>query len=112
MFTSTSTVVFKTFACDDQAVEGESYLRADYSLSCNTVTHTWYKVYAGVMIVVRANPRVVVVAVVRPGVRCFLLMSSTLGWGAVYPPPPADPPPPGARCRACGQPRLFIEHMC
>ncbi|CAN0013328.1 unnamed protein product, partial [Ectocarpus sp. 6 AP-2014] len=52
VFTSTSTVVFKTFACDDQAVEGESYLRADYSLSCNTVTHTWYKVYAGIMIVV------------------------------------------------------------
>ncbi|CAN0047697.1 unnamed protein product, partial [Ectocarpus fasciculatus] len=52
VFTSTSTVVFKTFACDDQAVEGESYLRADYSLSCNTTTHTWYKVYAGIMIVV------------------------------------------------------------
>ncbi|CAN0475629.1 unnamed protein product, partial [Ectocarpus sp. 12 AP-2014] len=52
VFTSTSTVVFKTFACDDQAVEGESYLRADYSLSCKTDTHTWYKVYAGVMIVV------------------------------------------------------------
>eukprot|EP00752_Nemacystus_decipiens_P008148 g7287.t1 len=52
VFTSTSTVVFKTFACDGEAVEGESFLRADYSLSCNTTRHTWYKVYAGIMIVV------------------------------------------------------------
>ena len=56
VFTSTSTVVFKTFACDEEAVEGKSFLRADYSLSCNTAEHTWYKVYAGVMIVVRKQP--------------------------------------------------------
>ena len=53
VLTSTSTVVFQTLACDEEAVEGESYLRADYSLSCNTAEHTWYKMYAAVMIVVR-----------------------------------------------------------
>lgn len=52
VFTSTSTVVFTTFACDDGAVEGESYLRADYGISCNTDKHVWYKVYAGIMILV------------------------------------------------------------
>eukprot|EP00903_Cladosiphon_okamuranus_P020453 g18773.t1 len=52
VFTSTSTIAFKTFACDEEAVEGESFLRADYSLSCNTTKHTWYEVYAGFMILV------------------------------------------------------------
>ena len=52
MFTSTSTVVFKTFACDESAVEGKSYLRADYSISCDTNLHTFFKVYSGLMIVV------------------------------------------------------------
>lgn len=52
VFTSTSTVVFETFACDRDAVKGESYLRADYRLSCNSPRHTWYEVYAGFMIAV------------------------------------------------------------
>ena len=52
MFTSASTVVFKTFGCDNSVVEGESYLRADYSISCQTATHTLYKVYAGFMLLV------------------------------------------------------------
>lgn len=52
VLTSTSTVVFQIFACDDQAVEGESYLRADYSLSCNSSGRMWYQIYAGVMILV------------------------------------------------------------
>lgn len=55
VFTSTSTTAFKTFPCDNEAVEGESYLRADYSLSCNAERHLWYKVYAGIMIVVSAQ---------------------------------------------------------
>ncbi|CAM9212963.1 unnamed protein product, partial [Hapterophycus canaliculatus] len=46
VFTSTSTVVFETFACDNEAVKGESYLRADYNLSCDSAEHTWYRVYA------------------------------------------------------------------
>eukprot|EP00752_Nemacystus_decipiens_P008150 g7289.t1 len=52
VLTSTSTVVFQIFACDEEAVEGESYLRADYSLSCDAKRRMWYKVYAGVMILV------------------------------------------------------------
>lgn len=52
VFTSTSTTVFKTFACDDEAVAGESFLRADYTLSCKTETHTFFRVYAGLMILV------------------------------------------------------------
>lgn len=52
MFTSTSTTAFKTFPCDEEVVEGESYLRADYSLSCNAARHTYFRVYAGIMIVV------------------------------------------------------------
>lgn len=52
MFTSVSTAVFKTFACDDDVVIGESYLRADYSISCNTRVHTFFKIYAGFMILV------------------------------------------------------------
>ncbi|CAM9644386.1 unnamed protein product [Ectocarpus sp. 13 AM-2016] len=84
VFISTSTMAFKTFACDDEAVEGESYLRADYSIQCHTDKHTWYKVYAGVMIMVypvgipilyafilwqnreSLNPRVETGAVVNP----------------------------------------------
>lgn len=53
VFTSSSTLVFKIFACDTQAVEGESYLRADYGISCNTDKYTYFRIYAGVMIVVR-----------------------------------------------------------
>ncbi|CAM9194141.1 unnamed protein product [Ectocarpus fasciculatus] len=52
VFISTSTMAFKTFACDDEAVEGESYLRADYGIQCHTDKHGWYKLYAGVMIMV------------------------------------------------------------
>ncbi|CAN0531969.1 unnamed protein product, partial [Laminaria digitata] len=36
VFTSASTAAFKIFACDYDVVEGESYLRADYSISCNS----------------------------------------------------------------------------
>ena len=52
VFTSTSTTAFKTFPCDDEVVEGESFLRADYSLSCNAPRHMYFRVYAGIMIVV------------------------------------------------------------
>lgn len=55
VFTSTSTIVFKTFACDNIVVEGESYLREDYRLSCKSTTHTYFMIYAGVMIVVSSK---------------------------------------------------------
>lgn len=52
VFTSSSTITFKTFACDDEVVHGESYLRADYSLSCETNLHIFFQVYAALMILV------------------------------------------------------------
>lgn len=52
MFTSTSTVVFKTFACDKDVVGGKRYLRADYSISCDTGLHKFFEVYSGLMIAV------------------------------------------------------------
>ena len=57
MFTSTSTVAFKTFPCDTEVVEGESYLRADYSISCKSKLHIFFQIYAGVMILVRRPAR-------------------------------------------------------
>lgn len=53
VFTSASTTVFKTFACDKKAVDGKSYLREDYSLSCSSKAHMFFMVYAGLMIGVR-----------------------------------------------------------
>ncbi|CAM9737553.1 unnamed protein product, partial [Laminaria digitata] len=50
VFTSVSTVVFKVFACDDGVVDGESYLRVDYSISCKSNLHMFFQVYAGLMI--------------------------------------------------------------
>lgn len=52
VFTSTSTIAFEAFSCDEEAVAGESFLRADYRVSCNTTKHKWYMAYAGIMIVV------------------------------------------------------------
>ncbi|CAN0314298.1 unnamed protein product, partial [Laminaria digitata] len=50
VFTSASTVAFTTFSCDDNVVEGESYLRADFSISCQSRMHTFFEIYAGLMI--------------------------------------------------------------
>lgn len=52
VFTSTSSVVLKTFACDDDVEGGASYLREDYSISCETSLHKFFKLYAGVIILV------------------------------------------------------------
>lgn len=52
VFTSASILVFKTFACDDAAVDGKSFLRADYSISCQSRWHTFFICYAGLMILV------------------------------------------------------------
>ncbi|CAN0546177.1 unnamed protein product, partial [Laminaria digitata] len=52
VFTSASTAAFKTFACDDGIGEGKSYLRADYSLSCKSNLHLFFRVYSGLMILV------------------------------------------------------------
>ncbi|CAM9298466.1 unnamed protein product [Laminaria digitata] len=52
VFTSASSTVLKTFACDDNVVEGESYLRADYNISCKSPLHAGFMLYAGLMILV------------------------------------------------------------
>ena len=44
--------MLKTYACDDNVVEGEIYLRVDYSVSCGTTLHRIFKIYAGFMILV------------------------------------------------------------
>jgi hypothetical protein len=50
IYSTVSTVVFQTFACDYLEDTKVSLLRADYSVSCDTDKHTAYKVYAAVMI--------------------------------------------------------------
>lgn len=39
--------IFHTFGCDD--LDDGAYLRADYSIFCLTPRHSWYKVYALIM---------------------------------------------------------------
>jgi hypothetical protein len=51
IYSTVSTVIFQTFACDTLAT-GDSYLRADYSISCTTSKHKWYRLYSGIMILV------------------------------------------------------------
>ena len=58
MFTTASTTVIKTFACDEIAVKGERFLRADYSLSCQADKHAYYSAYAMVMVLVSDYPTV------------------------------------------------------
>lgn len=52
IFTSTSTVIFKTFVCDMDVLPGRGFLRSDYGLECFTPTHILYRIYAGIMIIV------------------------------------------------------------
>ena len=52
VFTSASTAAFKIFACDDDVVDGESFLRADFSISCKSGMYTFFQVYAVLMILV------------------------------------------------------------
>lgn len=58
VFTSVSTLIFRTFACDNNAMSGRSFLTADYSISCDSNTHTVFEVYAGLMILVRYDTEV------------------------------------------------------
>lgn len=50
IYSSVSFTVFQTFACE--TLDDKTYLRADYSLSCSTSTHTAWKFYACLMIVI------------------------------------------------------------
>jgi hypothetical protein len=55
IYSTVSTTVFQTFACDtidDSATTKTSYLRADYSIQCGTAEHTLYRVYASIMVII------------------------------------------------------------
>jgi hypothetical protein len=51
IYSAVSTVVFQTFACDYLKDTKESWLRADYSISCDTDTHAVFRKYAIFMVV-------------------------------------------------------------
>ncbi|CAM9198462.1 unnamed protein product [Ectocarpus sp. 12 AP-2014] len=51
LYSSVSFNIFQTFVCDTLDT-GVAYLRADYSLTCHTGTHTAMRVYAGFFILV------------------------------------------------------------
>ena len=51
IYSPVSYKIFQTFSCD-KLDDGNSYLRADYSLSCWTPRHQWYKAYALIMVCV------------------------------------------------------------
>jgi hypothetical protein len=52
IYSTVSTTVFQTFACDAIEGTGTSYLRADYSTQCGTHEHMLYRLYAAFMILV------------------------------------------------------------
>lgn len=41
--------IFQTFSCDELD-DGNTYVRADYNLSCSDPRHSWYEAYALVMV--------------------------------------------------------------
>ncbi|KAJ8599581.1 hypothetical protein CTAYLR_004684, partial [Chrysophaeum taylorii] len=55
VYTSSATTILRTFNCDSDFDTNRerntvSFLRSDYSVSCNTQTHTIYVIYAWVMV--------------------------------------------------------------
>ncbi len=53
VYSSVSSVLFKTFACEDLD-DGKNYLRADYRVECDSPTHRNAQLYAGFMVVLYA----------------------------------------------------------
>ncbi|CAM9486398.1 unnamed protein product [Discosporangium mesarthrocarpum] len=51
LYSTVSTVIFQTFTCDNLD-DGESYLRADYRITCGTDAHRAHVIYASWMILV------------------------------------------------------------
>ncbi|CAM9993418.1 unnamed protein product, partial [Choristocarpus tenellus] len=52
LYSTVSTVIFQTFSCDDLEDVGQSYLRADYTISCGTKRHKAHIIYAAFMVLV------------------------------------------------------------
>ena len=50
VYSSVSSVVFQMFACD-KLDNGKSYLRADYTIECDSDKHRALQIYAGLMII-------------------------------------------------------------
>ena len=50
VYSSVSSVVFQMFACD-KLDTGKSYLRADYTIECDSDKHRALQIYAGLMII-------------------------------------------------------------
>lgn len=50
-YATVSHAIFETFVCDNLD-DGESYLRADYSLKCTTTQHTAFRIYAALMVLI------------------------------------------------------------
>ena len=51
VYSPVSYKIFQIFGCDELD-DGDSYLRADYSLSCKTSRHSWHNAYALTMVLV------------------------------------------------------------
>lgn len=51
VYATVSHTILETFVCDTLD-DGNSYLRADYSLTCTTARHVGFQVYAALMVVV------------------------------------------------------------
>lgn len=49
VYSPVSYKIFQEFACDELD-DGQSYLRADYSITCETSRHGWYEIYASIMV--------------------------------------------------------------
>ncbi|CAM9756463.1 unnamed protein product, partial [Laminaria digitata] len=52
VFTSASTLTLETFTCDDDVGDGKSYLRADYSISCDSDLYMFFRGYAILIVLV------------------------------------------------------------
>ena len=50
-YSSVSSVVFQAFACESLD-DGKRYLRADYTIDCDSTRHRAFQIYAGLMILV------------------------------------------------------------
>lgn len=51
VYSSVSSVVFQAFACESLD-DGKRYLRADYTIECDSAKHKAFQIYAGLMILV------------------------------------------------------------
>ena len=51
VYSNISATVFQMFACDDLD-DGNTYLRADYRIQCDSTRHKMFQIYAGFMVII------------------------------------------------------------